>query len=127
MRVLLVEDDRAVAQMYQLKLELDGWEVELVGDGVMAVEVAIRSPPDIVLLDIHLPGLGGIQVLERLRTCSPTRDVPVIVLSNSLPQEKMEQASELGIGGWLLKSATTPAALSKFLASCEPARVPAAV
>ena len=66
-RVLFVEDDPAVAQMYKLKLELDGYRVEVAGDGELALEIARSSMPDIVFLDLRLPKLDGLGVLEALR------------------------------------------------------------
>ena len=63
-RVLFVEDDASVAQMYRLKLELDGYTVDVAGDGLAALEKARSSPPDIIFLDIRLPKLDGLAVLE---------------------------------------------------------------
>src|SRR3989442_11131965 len=81
-RVLFVEDDEAVADMYKLKLELDGYSVTVVADGETAIEVALQDPPDLVFLDIRLPTMDGFQVLELLRSDDRTRYVPVVILSN---------------------------------------------
>ncbi|MHB8687654.1 MAG: response regulator, partial [Candidatus Dormibacteraceae bacterium] len=80
--VLFVEDDTAIAQMYKLKLELDGYRVELAGDGEVALEMARTSLPDIIFLDIRLPKLDGIGVLEALRADPATSAVPVVILSS---------------------------------------------
>ena len=76
-RVLLVEDDVPVAQMYQLKLELDGYVVDVAGDGVSALEKARRTGPDVIVLDIRLPKLDGLGVLEALRADPTTQNVRV--------------------------------------------------
>src|SRR5258706_8630777 len=81
-RVLFVEDDPSVAQMYKLKLELDGYDVEVASDGEQALEVARRQAPDIIFLDIRLPKLDGFGVLEALREDPKTANVPVVILSN---------------------------------------------
>jgi CheY-like chemotaxis protein len=108
-RVLFVEDDHAVAQMYKLKLELDGYRVEVAGDGVRALEMARRNPPDIIFLDIRLPKMDGLGVLEALRSDERTGKVPVVILSNYSERELVERGLKLGALEYLIKSQTTPA------------------
>jgi CheY-like chemotaxis protein len=114
-RVLFVEDDASVAQMYRLKLELDGYEVDVAGDGVVALEKARASHPDIIFLDIRLPKLDGLGVLEALRKDAATRSIPVVILSNWNERELVERGIELGALDHLIKSQTTPARLSQRL------------
>jgi len=71
-----------VAQMYRLKLELDGYAVDVAGDGITALEKAKTIRPDIVFLDLRLPKLDGLAVLERLRADTSTAAIPVVILSN---------------------------------------------
>jgi CheY-like chemotaxis protein len=108
-RVLFVEDDPAVAQMYRLKLELDGYSVEIATDGVQAVAKALADPPDIVFLDIRLPKLDGLGVLEALRGQEQTRQIPVVILSNYSERELINRGLKLGALEYLIKSQTTPA------------------
>ena len=108
-RVLFVEDDPAVAQMYRLKLELDGYSVEIATDGEQAVAKAMAGPPDIVFLDIRLPKLDGLGVLEALRAQRQTRQIPVVILSNYSEGELIERGLKLGALEYLIKSQTTPA------------------
>jgi CheY-like chemotaxis protein len=110
--VLFVEDDPSVAQMYKLKLELDGYKVEIATDGEMALEMAGRALPDIIFLDIRLPKLDGIGVLEALRADPTTRPVPVVILSNYNEKELVERGAKLGVLDHLIKSQTTPAKLA---------------
>jgi OmpR family response regulator RpaB len=114
-RVLFVEDDASVAQMYRLKLELDGYSVDIAGDGLVALEKARTSHPDIIFLDIRLPKLDGLGVLEALRADVDTRDIPVIILSNWNEKELVERGIKLGALEHLIKSQTTPARLSQRL------------
>ena len=111
LRVLLVEDDPSVAQMYKLKLELDGYRVEVAPDGEAALEMARRTAPDIVFLDIRLPKLDGLGVLEALRSDPATEPVPVVILSNFNEAELVERGAKLGALDHLIKSQTTPARL----------------
>ena len=108
-RVLFVEDDPAVAQMYRLKLELDGYSVEIATDGVQAVAKALADPPDIVFLDIRLPKLDGLGVLEALRGQEQTKQIPVVILSNYSERKLINRGLKLGALEYLIKSQTTPA------------------
>jgi CheY-like chemotaxis protein len=114
-RVLFVEDDRSVAQMYRLKFELDGHHVEVATDGEMAVEMATRDLPDIIFLDIRLPKLDGFGVLEALRANPRTKKTRVVILSNYSRREMGDRAAKLGVLEHLIKSNTTPAKLTAGL------------
>jgi CheY-like chemotaxis protein len=111
-RVLFVEDDEAIAQMYRLKLELDGYRVELARDGEVALQMARSSLPDIIFLDIRLPKLDGLDVLEALRADPKTQRVPVVILSSHSEKELVERGARLGALDHLIKSKTTPAKLA---------------
>src|SRR5947199_276489 len=75
-RVLFVEDDASVAQMYRLKLELDGYTVDVACDGLSALDRARSEHPDIIFLDIRLPKLDGLSVLAQLRADPATAAAP---------------------------------------------------
>ena len=111
-RVLFVEDDPAVAQMYKLKLELDGYRVEVAEDGELALKMATANLPDIIFLDIRLPKLDGLGVLEALRKDPRTKAVPVVILSNYSERELVERGLKLGALEYQIKSQTTPAKLA---------------
>lgn len=111
--VLFIEDDPTVAQMYKLKLELDGYTVTMAKDGEEGLRLAQEGPPDIVFLDIRLPKMDGFAVLEALRSSDRTRDTPVVILSNYGERELVERGLKLGALEYLIKSQTTPANLSR--------------
>jgi DNA-binding response OmpR family regulator len=111
-RVLFVEDDPSVAQMYKLKLELDGYKVDVASDGEMALKMAREAPPDMIFLDIRLPKLDGLAVLEQLRADGRTKHVPVVILSNYSEKELVDRGLKLGALEYLIKSQTTPAKLA---------------
>ena len=112
-RVLFIEDDPAVAEMYKLKLELDGYTVTVAKDGEEGLKIATDSPPDIIFLDTRLPKMDGFAVLERLRSAERTSEVPVIILSNYGERELVDRGLKLGALEYLIKSQTTPANLSR--------------
>ena len=116
-RVLFVEDDPAVAQMYKLKLELDGYCVDVAVDGLQAVQMATGNPPDIIFLDIRLPKMDGLGVLEALRRDERTRKVPVVILSNYSERELVERGLRLGALEYLIKSQTSPARVAGGVAA----------
>jgi len=111
-RVLFVEDDPTVAQMYRLKLELDGYQVVMAKDGEEGLKLAAKLKPDIIFLDIRLPKMGGLDVLEQLREAKETKHTPVVILSNYGERELVERGLKLGALEYLIKSQTTPARLS---------------
>ncbi|MHB8510406.1 MAG: response regulator [Candidatus Dormibacteria bacterium] len=112
-RVLFIEDDAAVAEMYRLKLELDGYTVTIAPDGEQGLKQARENPPDILFLDIRLPKMDGFAVLEALRADDGLKHVPVIILSNYGEAELVDRGLKLGALDYLIKAETTPSTLSR--------------
>ena len=81
-RVLLIEDDQTIALMYQLQLVADGYKVELAMDGASGLRQVQEAPPDLILLDIRLPKLPGLDVLRAIALDPRLAGVPVLILSN---------------------------------------------
>ncbi|WP_436525274.1 response regulator transcription factor [Actinoplanes sp. HUAS TT8] len=77
-RVLVVEDERAIADAVAARLRAEGFLVQIVGDGPSAVEAARRIPPDVIVLDVMLPGFDGLEVCRRIQAERPT---PVLMLT----------------------------------------------
>ncbi len=112
-RVLLVEDDAALAQMYRVKLERDGYTVRVAGDGEEALGLLDRDVPDLIFLDVRLPRMDGLTFLERLRAGEQTKNLPVVIVSNYSEEELVSRGLQLGALDYLIKSQTTPGQLSK--------------
>lgn len=103
-RILLVEDDEALANVYQARLELEGFEVKQVNNGELALSSAIEFKPDLVLLDAMMPKISGFDVLDILRNTPETANTRVIMLTAlSQPKDK-ERAENLGVDDYLVKS-----------------------
>jgi DNA-binding response OmpR family regulator len=108
LRLLLVEDDPEVAAMYRFRLELDGYVVEQAFDGESALRKALQDPPDLVFLDLRLPGMGGLELLRALRASEVTRTLPVVILTAHDEPELRAQGAELGVLDYLIKSQHAP-------------------
>jgi two-component system, OmpR family, phosphate regulon response regulator PhoB len=115
--VLIVEDDSSTAEMYQLKLRSEGYRVVIARDGETALSLAEEAPPDLILLDIALPRMDGLELLAKLRSREATRGIPVAVLSNYAEPEMVERGRRLGALEWLDKTKIMPAELSRRVAS----------
>lgn len=114
-RVLVVDDDRIVAEMYRLALSRAGHEVEVANDGVAALEAASANRPDIVFLDIRMPRMDGIEVLRNLASVKGTRSIPVVMLSNYDEPGLVRQSRSLGAKEYLVKAGTNPADLQRVV------------
>jgi DNA-binding response OmpR family regulator len=99
-RVLVVEDDEAIAQVLQRSLRLDGYEVKIAGDGVTALNEANAFLPDLVILDLGLPRMDGIEVARRLRSAD---DVPILVLTARDAVESRVEGLDAGADDYLVK------------------------
>ena len=103
-KILLVEDDVALAGVYQSRLQLEGFDVQLVTNGEQALSTVLEYRPDLILLDVMMPKISGFDVLDILRNTPETTNVRVIMLTAlSQPKDK-ERAEQLGVDDYLVKS-----------------------
>jgi two-component system phosphate regulon response regulator PhoB len=103
-KILLVEDDTALAAVYKSRLELEGFDIHEVNNGEEALSAAIQFKPDLVLLDAMMPKISGFDVLDILRNTPETANIRVIMLTAlSQPKDK-ERAESLGVDDYLVKS-----------------------
>jgi len=111
-RVLLIEDERNVAELYRLKLSLDGYDVIVAENGEEGLNKALKLKPEVIFLDIKMPKMDGFEVLKILRESPQTKKVPVIILSNFDEQDLIEKGLTLGANEYLIKSQFTPEGIS---------------
>src|ERR1700716_1022455 len=112
-RVLMVEDHPDIADLYQLKLQLEGYRVAVASDGVSGLELARSLQPDVTLLDVHLPQLDGLKLLSELRDDEKTRDLLVVVFSEDDSPQLVEEAKRLSAAAYLVKAHLLPSRLSQ--------------
>jgi len=110
-KILIVEDEAFIAEMYKIKFESDGYEVILAHDGNEGVEFAYEFSPDLILLDLMMPHKDGYQALKEIRAEEKTRTLRVFILSNLGQKEEIDKGIELGADGFLVKAHLTPTQL----------------
>jgi CheY-like chemotaxis protein len=106
--ILIVEDDPIIADLYQRKLTAERFVVELAGDGATAIESLKARRPDIVLLDLLLPQINGIEVLKFVRSTPGLQTLPVVVFTNSYLGDLVQSAWKAGANKCLTKAICTP-------------------
>ncbi len=106
-KILIIEDEQTLAKSLSDKLTREGYEVIAEIDGAMGLKRVIEEMPDLVILDIILPGLNGLEVLKSLKGRDKTKNVPVILVSNVDDMKSTRDAKKLGAANYLLKSNVT--------------------
>ena len=102
-RLLVVEDEAHLAEVIADNLELEGFDVEVVGDGAEALERIRAGAPDLVLLDVMLPGMDGFSFIDRLRAEPGCGSVPVIALTADAMPDQVSRGKEAGLSDYLTK------------------------
>lgn len=110
-KILMVDDDVTVLEIYRQRFLRDGFEVKTVEDGLAATEALRAGRPDLVILDLLMPKLSGIEVLKFIRAESNLKSLPVVIFTNSFMTDLADAASSLGIQRALVKSQCTPETL----------------
>lgn len=108
-KILVIEDDTFLADIYATKLKFDGFDAEIANTGEKGVELAKKLRPNIILLDVILPKLDGFGVLEQLKADEITKNIPVIMLTNLNSPEDVEKGLELGAVDYMVKAHFVPA------------------
>lgn len=111
-KVLLIEDEPEVLELYRLKLTLDDYDVVTATNGQEGLDKAAAEKPELIFLDIKMPGMDGFDVLKHLRGAEATKDIPVIILSNFDEEAMVEKGLALGANEYLIKSHISPGNLS---------------
>jgi DNA-binding response OmpR family regulator len=113
--IFIVEDDPVVVHVYRAKFVREGFGVEVAEDGLMAVRMLAAVKPDVVVLDLMLPKLSGVDVLKFIRSSPALKDTPVIILSNAHMSSLAQQAATIGAERAFLKSSCTPGQLVEVI------------
>lgn len=107
-KVAIIEDDMAISQMYRLKFETEGYEVQTADNGRLGLELTEEFKPDIILLDLMMPEMTGDEMLAELRKKPWGKDITVIILTNMGEEEAPKSLRELGVHSFIVKAEMTP-------------------
>lgn len=105
--ILIVEDDQMIITAYKMILEHDGFRVLTAGDGQQGLQIAAKENPDLIILDILMPVMGGVEFLQQYKPKEHPK-TKVLVLSNSSSPEKLKACQDLGASEYLIKTEVKP-------------------
>lgn len=114
-KILIVEDEITISQMYQFKLEREGYEVATAENGLVGLEQAQSFRPDLMLLDIRMPKLNGDEMLARLRATEWGSVIRVVILTNISRDEAPSSLRFLNVDRYVVKAHHTPAQVVKIV------------
>lgn len=107
-KIAIIEDDPTINQMYRMKFEADGFDVQVAEDGKRGVALVESFSPDIILLDLQMPHMGGAEALAEVRSHDWGKDTPVIILTNLGIEEAPKSLQNLGVHSYIVKADLTP-------------------
>jgi DNA-binding response OmpR family regulator len=113
-KVAIVEDDLAIAQMYRMKFEAEGYKVEIAGNGRLGLELCEDMKPDLVLLDLMMPEMNGDEMLEKMRKEDWGKSIKVIILTNVSEQEAPDRLKSLNVNAFIVKAEMTPSQVAEL-------------
>ncbi len=108
-KIVIVEDDKPIAQMYEIKFVHAGFIVFLAENGLVGLETIEKQKPDAVLLDLMMPEMDGEEMLSKLRATDWGKDMKVVILTNVSEEEVAKKISKYNISGFIIKAQYTPA------------------
>ncbi|MFA7169535.1 MAG: response regulator [Candidatus Paceibacterota bacterium] len=107
-KILIIEDDSYISDMYKIKLESEGFIVNVANDGQKGVEQLNKEKPDLILLDVVMPKMDGFSVLQNIKEDPEVQDIPVIMLTNLGQKDSVEKGLKLGAADYIIKAHFTP-------------------
>jgi len=107
-KILIIEDEEIIIGLLQKKLIKEGYQVSIARDGEEGLRAVEKEKPDLVLLDIIMPKMGGFEVMEEMQKNAELKKIPVIVISNSGQPVELDRAQKLGAKDWLIKTEFDP-------------------
>lgn len=113
--IAIIEDDAAISQMYRIKFEGEGYTVETAENGILGLKLAEALKPDIILLDLMMPEMGGHEMLIKLRETDWGKDIKVVILTNMGEQEAPEGIHDLNVSAFILKADMTPRQVAEIV------------
>lgn len=107
-RISIIEDDQLIAQMYRMKLEEEGYDVDVAENGMNGIKMVAQTVPDLIILDYTLPDVDGSAVLREIRRDGTAVETPVIVLTNMDSEDVAKELAKWNIVDYIVKVNLTP-------------------
>ena len=107
-KILIIEDEEIMIDLLQRKLTKEGYQISVAKDGEEGLKMMREIKPDLILLDIVMPKMGGFEVMEGMNKDKELKKIPVIVISNSGQPVELDKAQKLGAKDWLIKTEFDP-------------------
>lgn len=107
-RISIIEDDQLIAQMYRMKLEEEGYDVDVAENGMNGIKMVAQTMPDLIILDYTLPDVDGSAVLREIRRDGTAVETPVIVLTNMDSEDVASELAKWNIVDYIVKVNLTP-------------------
>jgi len=107
-KILLIEDEEILIDLLQKKLTQEGYEISVAKDGEEGLKAMKELKPDLILLDIIMPKMGGFEVMKEMAKSPELKRIPVIIISNSGQPVEIDKAQQLGAKDWLIKTEFDP-------------------
>jgi CheY-like chemotaxis protein len=117
-KILIVEDDSFVIDIYHTKLSQEGYEVIEARNGIEAMKKLEEIRPDLILLDIIMPYMDGLEVLRKIKKDEKLKTIPIILLTNLSQKEEINEGLGLGVDDYLIKSHFTPSEVLEKIKIC---------
>lgn len=114
-KIAIIEDDAAIAQMYRMKFEAEGFFVETAENGKLGLALAEEMKPDIILLDLMMPEMNGDEMLAQMRATDWGKDIKVIILTNMGEQEAPVGIKSLNVSAFIVKADMTPRQVAELV------------
>ena len=103
-KILLVEDDKSLREIYGVRLSAEGYEIVAAGDGEEALAIAVKERPDLIISDVMMPKISGFDMLDILRATPETKDLKVIMMTALSSEDQRQRGESLGANRYLVKS-----------------------
>jgi len=107
-RILIIEDDPLISRMYQQAFEFEKFEVGVANNGIVGIQELKKKTPTLILLDIMMPKMSGIEFIKRMKASEKYKNIPVVVLTNLSGTKDAEEAISLGAVKFIVKSKYKP-------------------
>lgn len=119
-KILVIDDDDTFCEVIRAGADKDKYDISTASDGVAGLAAVEKSTPDLILLDVKMPRMNGIEFLEKMRGSEKNKNIPVVITSNDTSMETITQGTELNVRGYFVKSNESMKSIFEIIARIFP-------